>query len=250
MSKKGKQKQIRLGTQPYCVYCQKEVGTTDDEVIAKSLFGDNPPVKEGYIVVPACVNCNNNIKSKDDVSLREITVFDNEARNHPTAKFIFNNVILPSIRTNERKPTPVQLNVAFNNEVVTGVTKSGIYVGDYHLIKLDQNRVNAIFFRLSQGLYYYFTKKYLSPNVNFTVKRISIEEAELFKAVFNEYGVTGLYSTESNIFNCAFVRFNNIPGYSFSILQFYGGIYYTLVTKPKGYKEDDPNLSDSKNAKL
>jgi hypothetical protein len=77
---------------------------------------------------------------------QEMAVYDNDAWNHPTAQSIFHDVIIPSLRSNERKPTPMQLNVMFNSETINGITKSGIYLGDYLKININADHAKRILF--------------------------------------------------------------------------------------------------------
>src|SRR5215204_1775649 len=132
-------KRKRIG---HCVYCDEERRLTRDHVVPKTLF--TRPFPPNLITAPACGRCNGD-KAKDDDYLRDWLVCDIYGSQHPTAQKLFNGKVL---RSHRRRQSQLTRSIAKNARVQPWYTPAGIYLGDFPMFEMDNQRVQTILERI------------------------------------------------------------------------------------------------------
>jgi len=159
-----------------CAYCGISGPITDEHVIPRTLFATQAT---RYIVVPACLACNQR-KANDDGYLRDFLAVDEACQYHPEAKVAFRD-FLRSARGSHSDFAKDTLSKA---TLEPHYSPGGVYLDDHYAIPLNLTRLNRIFFWVSQGLYYDVHKTVLPSSVKFEG---SIVERTASRSVWEDF---------------------------------------------------------------
>ncbi len=168
-----------------CAYCGQNIATTKDHVFPLCLFMQ--PLPANMITVPACDQCNNS-KSGDDDYVRDMLVADYRTSNNPTAKaLVMGHMTRSAIYGSSEIATAARL----HSEVVEMTTESGIYVGNYHRVPLQPERIEKAFRTMLRGLYYYHFKQRLGDDLTLDTKFITPQQAQYVWATLQQVPSSG-----------------------------------------------------------
>lgn len=206
----------------YCAYCGMQRPLTREHVIPRCLFPTPPP--PNLVTVPVCSPCNNQ-KSRNDDFLRDMLVADVRCCHHPVAQSLFHKKSMSSARKGKSLFARTALQ---NANWGPAYTTGGIYVGDFHRIQLDGQRLIRIYSGLVRGLYYAVYKKRLPDNTIFECGRCERWHADEIARDMLENGC-GRPIILGNVFGCAHLWTDN-PFMTYWLLSFYAGMFVTVET--------------------
>lgn len=212
-----------------CAYCGEKKPVSREHVVPKCLF--LKPYPPNLVTVPACDECNN-AKSLDDDFLRDFLVCDNYVLQSPIARQIFHLKMLSSQR---------QGSSVVAREVIEGArlqplyTKGGIYIGEFHTLSVDEERLKKIFERLIQGLYYDSQKRRFPSGYEMEFRRHFPWE---FQRVFADLANLKLRRKVSGqVFGCAFAKAVEDPFSTAWLFWFYERIMFSVFMSNPTFTE-------------
>lgn len=204
-----------------CIYCNKEIADTIDEVPSRGLF-PNPKIVQ-FIKIPACKNCNKGF-SLDEEFFRNF-VCGVGYEHSDNAKLLLSTKIKRSIIRRPKlawslleKMFPI--NLYAENGVFIGL-KTGICLN-----KQDGDRISSVLTKYIKGLFYYHFHKRLTDDhevkifhlkekdILSLIKNIQINRVGKFSDVFS-YGYAHAPNTQISIWLLMF--FEKFPFLAFTI---------------------------------
>ena len=220
--KKGKRK-IRE-----CVYCGEVKEVSKEHVIPKCLF--IKPYPPNLITVKACDDCNN-AKSQNDDYLRDFLVADNWVSRSPTAQKVFEKML----SSHRQGSSVIARDSVKKSTIEPFYTNAGIYLGDYHFIPIDSERIENIFKMLVGGLFYDARRKRIPDDYVFKLRRFHLWDFDEIWKVFSRYNPE--IRNLEEIFGYAFIQPPEDSLSSIWLIWFYRRIVFYVSAI-------NPNLAD------
>ncbi len=219
----------RLREEGQCAYCGQHDILTVDHVIPRCLFdGVTGGVPADVPRLSACLKCNN-LKSVDDMFLRDVLVRDLRLTEHPIAQSIRHGAHARSIDKGKSQYPRAASRLRY----VPSPTGSGLVVAEPILPK---ERLHGIFTQLVRGLMIAYEHYELPGTTNFDVVRavdakVVLEEAQRWAA-----DTSGMVHTvqagDGSVFWCVYYH-SLTPGHSNLSqwwLRFYEHAVYWIAT--------------------
>ena len=185
------------------------------------------PFPPNLITVPACGVCNGD-KAKDDDYLRDWLVCDIHAQHHPTAQALFNGKVL---RAHGRNQSQVTRLITTGARVQPWYTPAGVYLGDFPMLRLKDQRVQTILERIVRGLYFDAQRRRMPNECDFRIRK---QDPWDFKAIWRKFRELDLHwNTRAlgDVFACGYVRTDEDPFFTLWLLVFYGNVCFSVETE-------------------
>lgn len=220
MTTKGSQRSKKKPT--LCVYCGRQIATTMDHVVPRTLFV--PPRPSAMVTVPACHPCNND-KSRYESYLRDVLVSDYTLHENPLARELFAGPVMRSVKTNrsflsKAQATPVPM-----------YTPGGLYLGDYMQVPIESENINYVFEKMARGLYFYRHEARLPQKMQIEVRRINQPSIQDVIESFDEVPGSGPYVIgDGEVFTGWYLIDPVDKNLTFWLFIFYKTIAFTIAT--------------------
>src|SRR5437660_7416687 len=130
-----------------CVYCGKENALSEDYVIPQCLFTRG--WSEDIPKVGTCKSCNNEEKSANATSLRDVLLLAKDSSEHPTAQQLYENFALAVGQSQSTLPHD-----AVQSQFLSRFPPSGMIVGWAHGTELPGGQIIATLTMMVRGLYH------------------------------------------------------------------------------------------------
>jgi hypothetical protein len=196
-------------------------------VIPKCLFPEPRPNGINLPTVKACEQCNNVKKSGDDAFLRDFLITDMRCSDHPAAQSLLLGEMGRAMRTNRsdfaRATVP-------HGRAVSLFTPNGLYAGQCYTAPLDGIRINRIFATIARGLYFKTMGRLLPIDTQFEVRR---QDPRFIGKLVNSIEPPGAWyrpPSLGDVFTCLYLIGPYEKAESFWLMQFYGGMYISVLT--------------------
>jgi hypothetical protein len=207
-----------------CAYCGAKEATTEDHVVPVCLF--NRPLPPDIVKVPACNDCNH-AKSKNDDYLRDMLVIDIHCSHHPVAQALMDGKMKRAMQNNHSKVARAAVK---SGGLKPMYSPGGVYLGHCHSVPLEWDRVNEIFKTMASGLYFNLRGHRFPDGYSFEVLHLDSRYAQQLIDLMKANGANGPYFL-GQVFACLFILTKD-PGITMWLMQFYGGMYITVITRP------------------
>ncbi|MEL7500040.1 MAG: hypothetical protein AAFN77_20735 [Planctomycetota bacterium] len=208
-----------------CVYCGQMGRLTSDHVIPRCVFPKPRP--QDMLTVRACNDCNNQ-KSNHDDFLRDLLVTDLFGAESEPAKKLFDKVQ----RSFGRDQSLMQRTME-NSKIVDVPMPDGESISA-DAAKFGLDRANEMLTFIVKGLYFNVVGSRLPPESIFNFSRLlPTDMFENLKRI-EELKPSRFLIGDGAVFDCIYVTGRD--GISLWILQFFGSVWFRIMTGPPGLK--------------
>jgi hypothetical protein len=181
--------------------------------------------------------CNNVNKSGGDTFLRDFLITDLHCSDHPAAQSLLKGEMGRAMRSNrsdfaraavpKARPAPL-------------FTSTGLYVGECFTAPLDGERINRIFATITRGLYFKVFRRILPADTQFEVRR---QDPRYIGELLNLVQPPDVWCRPpslGDVFTCVYVIGPPEKAQSIWVMQFYGGMYISVLTATKEASLNSP----------
>lgn len=198
-------------------------------MIPRALYPEKKPPNSTLICVPACQDCNNELLARDQDYLRDYLVIDYKTRGHPIADILRSGPLMRSIR---RRQSKLREAVGKARRIPVQ-TPSGIYLGMWPMIPVDNDRLGRIFHRMARGIYFGVLGHRLPDDCWTQVYYMEDESCEQTWNWMLENKAIGPYEVgQGNVCHFIYMVARDEPCTSLWFLLFYSTTLVALVTGP------------------
>ena len=148
-----------------CPYCGVRITTTDDHVVPKALFDEQPT---NHLTVRCCEPCNSE-KSPLDAIFRDYLVLDWVASEHPIAKHLFSD---KAGRAISRRQSKVANSFVKEGRLGPVFDAAGLWMGDYWKAPIENREIERELEYIAKGLTHKRFGRVLDSSYSLEVTRI------------------------------------------------------------------------------
>lgn len=211
-----------------CVYCNKNLATTDDHVPPKSFFPKPRP--SNLITVPSCKSCNQDAGKDEEFFLA--TFMFSFAGNSDAGKRLW----AEKLHRMYDKNLGLKRKIASALKRTDFFTPAGIFLGKGFTIQTDEERFAKVTNKIVKGLYYHEYKESLPPSVEMTCLFLQTE-AHFASARKHDHELRYGSSKWPSLFEYRFNRVADDVTASMWLLLFYNFATFWILTCEKSKYE-------------
>ncbi len=206
-----------------CPYCGEKAILTRDHVISQCLYANGVPANSPKIY--ACSKCNNILKSRLDVYIRDFLITDIKGSEHPVSKQLF-----PKLARSVSRNQSEFARDAKNSQLIPRFTPGGLFAGFAYAIQLPNDPLGEGLAMMTRGLYYFYVRQVLPQNIAIQVHRqwdMQKLEPEI-QMLFN-LGAAYKPAGDGDVFECIYIIAPEKPTASLWFLSFLRDIYFSVA---------------------
>ena len=208
-----------------CVYCGERAQLTREHVVPQCLFPK--PLPSHMVTVGTCLPCNN-LKSREDVYLRDFLLADMASGKSAVAQQLRTGKYKRSVQRNRSEIARAALKRTYRKPLYT---PGGIYLGSPIAVPVDAKRLELSFERMVRGLYFYVWKDHLLRDYVFVAARIvGFHTAEVWSEM-QQIGANIAF-IRPDVFACQYTFDIKYQAVSRWLLLFYNTIVIEVHTLP------------------